>query len=129
MNIKSLKQHIQRRRCLRLTLRSPADRHVRGIPVDFGKAYWLLQGITEFHLDGYVAVPVWNIQSVRSGKYERAIDRVLKGEGVSRSVSTPPGIGLNSPDGLFEDLFSRQHLSWLKGCLGNLAAHPTKKCF
>jgi hypothetical protein len=104
MNARQLQRHIRHRQLLRVSLGTSTTENFLGIPVGFSDTFWLIHQLREFHLDGFIVIPTWNITAIRSGPYERAGDRILKGEGIDRQAGLSFPLRLNSAEELFTDL-------------------------
>lgn len=101
MKAEKFKEYIQLRRAVRIRPKHATDQTLHGFPLVLSDNFVVLQEIREFHLDGYAIVPLKSIYAVRSGPVERAIERVLQGEGIYDKVSLPYALNLDS----FADVF------------------------
>lgn len=101
MKTERLRELIQLRRAVRIRPKHATDQTIHGFPLVMSDQFLVLQEIREFHLDGYAVVPLKNIYALRSGRAERAIERVLTGEGLYDHINLPYPLNLDS----FQELF------------------------
>lgn len=95
---------IQKRRQAQIALHNTKVYNTNGYPLRLGKQLLLVQSISEFHLDGYYIFDVSSIKSVRSNKYERTFERILRAEGQTSQVADLPGITLEDWRSALRDL-------------------------
>lgn len=65
----------------------PRSENLNGYVVGLSKEIVVLHSINNFHLDGYLILPISQIESIRQGKYEKFLLKILKNEGVDEKVS------------------------------------------
>lgn len=75
-----------------------------GVPLAMSRTLVVLQDITEFHFDGWEIVPLQRIEQVRSSRFERISERLMRAEKIIPASSPPADIQYGSLEKLFESL-------------------------
>ena len=78
-----LRRHTKLGLTVRVTLRSPPEERVYGFPLSVSEEMLLLREIDDYRVNGFHAIPLGNVQGLRSGPYERFSERILKAEGLA----------------------------------------------
>jgi hypothetical protein len=124
-----LRELIRAREMLRVTIRPPVAENVTGIPLAFSETLLLVWAIRDFQPGGYAVFPRRSIASFRSGRFERFVDRVLIGEGLTRRVRTPAHVDIASMRALFEGLRRRRQNIIVETAVLARTAAPDESCF
>jgi len=64
--------------------------------------------------EGYLVFPALHIKSIRCGKYERAFERILKGEGLWPKTETQPQINLRSMPEALKSIQRLKTVVWVE---------------
>jgi hypothetical protein len=83
---RALRRAIARRESVKIARTGPSQPNVYGFPLAIGRTLVLLHALTDFDLDGFQVLPLRLVTDVRSGEYERFLERVLRDEGTLREV-------------------------------------------
>jgi hypothetical protein len=83
---RALRRAIARQESVKIERTGRSQPNVYGFPLAMGRALVLLHAVTDFDLDGFEVLPVDVVTDVRSGEYERFLERVLRVEGSLREV-------------------------------------------
>lgn len=100
--LERLRELVAARKAIRLTMKHRPAEKIHGIPLASTSEFLLLHEIHEFHLDGYLVVPLKNIRGVRTGEAEATIHRILEAENALTKLGLEDPVALNS----YADLFS-----------------------
>jgi len=102
-----LQELVAQRRVIRLTPRHRPDEKLYGIPLSVTDEFILLHEVHEFHLDGYLVIPLGNIKGIRLKEAEETTHRILEAEGALKTLGLADPVCLSS----YEELFSSLHAS------------------
>jgi hypothetical protein len=94
-----------RPRKVHLTRGYPGHPTDNGFVVGIGRSLVLVQTFHDFYPEGYSALRIEDIKRVRSGKHERFLERVFRGEGLMEHV----GISYDVPLDDFRSLLGGLH--------------------
>ena len=97
-----LKELTQQRHVIRITPTHRPDEKLYGIPLAVSDELILLHEVREFHLDGYLVLPLANIHGVRLKEAEITMHRILTAEGALANLGLSDPVSLSS----FADFFS-----------------------
>src|SRR5205085_4534067 len=75
-----------------------------GFILGLGSELVLFQNCEEFTLDGYTVIQISDITSLRSNKYERFSEKMLKSEGTYDEVGIADDLNLDSWQALLQGL-------------------------
>ncbi len=88
-----------------LTRGYPGDRMHSGFVIGIGRSLVLMHSFHDFYPEGYSALRIEDIKRVQSGKQERFLERVFRGEGLMEHV----GISYDVPLDDFPSLLGALH--------------------
>jgi len=86
---KKLEDIIQKRQMAHISFVNPEMNNLNGFPLRLGSRLLLFQFFYDFHFDGYYIVDISSIKAVRSNKYERFFEKMLKSEGMLEQIADP----------------------------------------
>jgi hypothetical protein len=92
------------RQAVRVRPRYFPENHLFGFVVAVSDTFVVLHEIHDFHIDGYLIVPMSNIRGVRSGDSERVLEKVLAAEGAMDSLGLRHQIDLSDWRAMFRSL-------------------------
>jgi hypothetical protein len=100
-----LQELVQQRHVIRVTPKHRPHEKLYGIPLTVTDEFILLHEVREFHLDGYLVLPVANVRGVRLKEAEQTAQRILQSEGALANLGLADPVSLSS----FRDLFESLH--------------------
>lgn len=99
-----LQELVQQRQVIRLTPKHRPEEKLYGIPLTVTDEFILLHEVREFHLDGYLVLPLANVKGVRRKEAEETTHRILEAEGALKNLGLSDPVSLSSFQDLFESL-------------------------
>ena len=113
---------------VRVTQRK-SDYSIHGDPIALSEGLLLIHVIDEVHYDGYCVVPLSTVERVRSGRFERAFERVFDALCPQRRATAPAGIEISSPVSLFAGLRASQRYVIIETAALDARARRGEKTF
>lgn len=80
--IERFKELMSLRQAVRIRPRYFPENHLYGFVVAVSDDFVVLHEIHDFHIDGYLIVPMSNIKGIRSSEAERTLEKILAAEGM-----------------------------------------------
>ena len=108
MRRSELEAFVGTRRKLRIHRRIPSEPTHNGYVVGLGDALVLVHQFHDFYPEGYAALRLEDITSIRSGPYERVWERMLEAEGLIAGLRLANPPRLSSVRELLIDLSTRR---------------------
>lgn len=100
--LERIRELVETRHTIRLTMKHRPAEKIHGIPLASTQEFLLLHEIHEFHLDGYMVVPLKNIRGVRTSPAEATIHSIMEKEQALAQLGLEDPVAINS----YADLFS-----------------------
>jgi hypothetical protein len=102
-----LRRHVGTGRKLRLERSFPSNPRLNGYLLEASDTLGLIHCFHDFMPDGFAVFRIGDISTIRSGKYERHWDRMLKEEGLLSALAMPPAVDLASMRSAIESISAR----------------------
>ncbi len=96
-----LRELVEAREAIRLTMKHRPAEKIHGVPLAATSELLLMHEIHEFHLDGYLVVPLRNIRGVRKRDAEAMIQRIMSAENAYSKLGLEDPVAISS----YADLF------------------------
>lgn len=94
--LSEIKEHVATGRKVRVSRSRPSHPRLNGYLLAASDELGLMHVFDDFEPDGYMVFRICDVESVRSGPYERHWDRMLSGEGLLQGLELEPAIDLLS---------------------------------
>jgi hypothetical protein len=91
-----LRAHVGARRKVQVERSRPSNPRLNGFVLASSETLCYMHVFHDFYPDGYVVVRLDDVESVRSGPYERFWDEMLSGKGLLGGLERPPPVDLSS---------------------------------
>lgn len=91
-----LQELVTARQVIRVTPKHRPEEKLFGIPLSVTDEIILLQEVREFHLDGYLVLPLSNVRGVRMKESEAVTQRILEAEGALKNLGLADPVCLSS---------------------------------
>ncbi len=102
--LSKLQELVHQRQAIRVTPRHRPDEKLYGVPLAVTDELLLLHEIREFHLDGYLVLPLHNIRGVRLRDSEETMQRILTAEGALKPLGLSEPVVLTNLFDMFASL-------------------------
>lgn len=102
-----LRPFVGSRKKVRVARSIPSEPHHNGFVLGLDRDWVLLQQFHDFYPEGYVALRVADVITVRSGEYERQWERMFAGEGILNRVGIRYSVSLHDVQSLLKSLQQR----------------------
>ena len=90
----SIRQYVATGKKIRVERSRPSNPRLNGFLIDVSESLGLMHCFHDFMPDGFSVFRIADVTGVRSGKYERHWERMLKGEGLLPTLATRPSLDL-----------------------------------
>ncbi|MEI8196748.1 MAG: hypothetical protein WCI73_12690 [Phycisphaerae bacterium] len=99
-----LQELVTARQVIRVTPKHRPEEKLYGIPLSVSDEFILLHEVREFHLDGYLVIPLANVRGVRKKESEETTQRILEAEGALKDLGLSDPVCLGSFSEFFGSL-------------------------
>lgn len=99
-----LRNAMERRLLIEVEVPSSPGEGIAGVPVDLNKEWVLIAVVRDFDSDGYVALQLRAIASLRKIGMRKGYGRLVAREGIATACVAPSGIDLDGPAAMLRSL-------------------------
>ncbi|MAT71907.1 MAG: hypothetical protein CMJ58_20580 [Planctomycetaceae bacterium] len=92
----SIRQYVGTNKKISVERSLPSNPRLNGFLVDASESLGVMHCFHDFMPDGFSVFRIADVTEVRSGKYERHWERMLKGEGLLSALAKPPSLDLTT---------------------------------